>query len=128
MKAKCFGLILALLFYSTTGSARPSPDAVGLCYVFKGDEVVKRDICIITSGNAAGGIYTNLQLGDKTYEIYSHGIDGKNSDGYNFNGQDSEHYLRDASFFNVSTYEELNEINEPALYCYKTKNIDICHN
>lgn len=118
-----------VLGITTMANARPSPDAVGVCYEFKGDEIKSRDVCIITSGNAAGGMYTNLNLiNGKLYQIASHGISGINDDLYDLNGEDAVHYLRDASFLQVSTYDELAEVNEDAIYCYKTKKLNLCHN
>ncbi len=129
MKNKIYFKLLPFLLIATTSHARPLPDEVGVCYEFKADEMIRRDICIITEGNAAGGMYANLQLADgKQYQIASHGIIGLNDDLYDLNGKDAVHYLRDASFYETTDYEGLAEINEPALYCYKTKTLDLCHN
>lgn len=129
MRYKKLVLFLSLLFITINVQARPLPDHVGVCYEFKGDEIIQRDVCIITEGNAAGGMYANLTLmNGKQYQIASHGIIGLNDNLYDLNGEDAVHYLRDAAFYNIANYERLVEIDEPALYCYKTNSLNLCHN
>ena len=129
MKNKFYIVLLAFSIIPTASQAGPLPDEVGVCYEFKADEMIRRDICIITEGNAAGGMYANLQLvSGKEHQIASHGISGLNDGLYDLNGKDAVHYLRDAAFYNTTDYDGLSEINEPALYCYKTKVLDLCHN
>lgn len=111
--------------------ARPYPDKVGVCYIFKGNNVLEMDTCIISIRDGAGGTSTSLQLNDKRYNIEGSETE-KSTNRYEYeytvNGAAAQSYYRNASFYDVANPEELFEIEEPALYCYKTKTLNICHN
>lgn len=124
-------LLCAVLTLSTAVHARPYPDKVGVCYEFKGDTPSKMDTCIISITDGAGGTSTTLRLLNKRYDI--EGIETANSvDRYGYkytvNGVSAKSYYRNASFYDIADPEVLFENDEPALYCFKTSSLDLCHN
>ncbi|WP_169393527.1 MULTISPECIES: hypothetical protein [Psychrobacter] len=140
MKIKGLLLLTALITSVTAAQARPYPDYAGVCTTFKGDNVVSKDVCVVSFSEGAGGKLTVLKTFNKTYSIDAierRGSGNYDSDDINdsfkftINGEASSgEYYRHASFYNkvsVDELEQLNELEEEYLYCYKSKSVDICH-
>ena len=131
MRFKKLVILCSVLLASLSSNARPYPDKVGVCYEFKGDTPSKMDTCIISITDGAGGTSTVLRLQNKRYEI--EGIESENSSSrysykYTVNGVSAKSYYRNASFYDIADPEVLFENDEPALYCFKTSSLDLCHN
>jgi hypothetical protein len=106
--------------------ARPYPDQLGICYVFRGDEMVRREPCVISSGYGAGSHYASLNwLDGKTTSIYkdnSCNLPGLELNGFcsnTVNDAAAEYYERNA--FLVAT-EGTEAENMP---CYLVSNTEV---
>jgi signal peptidase I len=58
MKALTIGIVATLATIPVM--AKPSPDKVRVCYKYKGDEVVYRNSCVVSSGYGTGEHYMTL--------------------------------------------------------------------
>ena len=116
-----FMKIVAMLFvlvglFSMAVYARPNPDEVGVCYLFKGNELKDRDVCVVVQGSGAGGMYTNLYFKGKEYLFE-----------YSNDDIDEITYPRDV-FYNFLEPERV-DIVEPdeIIWCHKNKPYDVCY-
>lgn len=124
MKLSHLLLALPLLSLTTTTNATTYPDQVGACYIFKGNKVVKRDVCLISSSSSTGVSYNGLTFNSKTYKILdSSGWAG--DDDYTVDGLKAKRYIRETNFYKVISLDDTG--NEPYLLCFKTKAVDICY-
>lgn len=112
---KIFVFFLVFLC-SVIAYARPNPDKVGVCYLFKGNELKDRDVCVVAEGGGAGGMYTNLYFKGKEYLFE-----------YPYDKVDEITYPRDV-FYNFLEPERM-DIFEPdeIIWCYKDKPYDVCY-
>lgn len=102
--------ILLLLALPLAALARPNADKLGICYSFDGNKLKDRGVCIVSSGNAVGEMYTNIDFNGKKYL-------------FEFSDINKLVYHRD-SFFNRAKFEEIPE--DEVITCYKHKPYDIC--
>lgn len=110
-------LILPLLFLlMTTANARPLPDTVGVCYLFQGDELKDKDVCIISRGTGAGGFYHNFKIGAKRYLFE-----------YSYEEMEDIGYARGLFYERLEpeTAELLDD--DEIIWCFKDKPYDICY-
>lgn len=95
---------------SSTAFARPNADQLGICYTFNKDKLKDRGVCIISSGNGAGEMYTNIDYNGKKYL-------------FEFSDSSKLVYHRD-SFYQRAKFDEIPE--DEVITCYKDKPNDIC--
>lgn len=112
-------LLLCIGGVSLLSHARPNPDQIGVCYLFQGDSLKKKDVCVISSGSGAGGYYINLYLNGKPY-LFEFSHDDMNL------SKDS--YSRDPYFYQKLKDETQDYVDsEESIYCFKHKPYDICY-
>ncbi|WP_407569918.1 hypothetical protein [Deinococcus altitudinis] len=124
-------LCLIFLLLASSAVARPYPDArpyperLGICYGFKGDDLVLHTPCIIAAGYGAGLHYVSLTV-EKTdfYIEYSYSRPNVSP---TLNGKPAISYQRDASFFFKLTGPPVK--GEDDLTCTKTTDckVNICY-
>lgn len=104
----------------------PNPDSIQICYLFKNDDLIKKDICIQSSAEFTGASSTYLQLTDgKGYEVTR--VSGDNDSKFDIDGRSAQMYYRNASGYEVTSYEQLISYGQEPLYCFKNKVVDICY-
>lgn len=120
-------LSLSIFSISSISFAYSNPDESGVCYFFSNNKLKERKICIISTGGAAGGYYTNLEVNNKNYSFETSTMDEVHKSYYK--NQLVKSYLRDGTFYNKISKEEA-KMAHHLLYCYQTKDkkLDICHN
>ena len=117
--------LLALLLLVPTASARPHPDRLGICYLFKANKLTTRAPCVLTSGYGTGEQYLTLTLNNKEYDVEINTTDDKAPP--RLNGKPAIWYMRDASFLDI--HKGPPDQGEEYVNCYKTKDAqtDICY-
>jgi len=138
MKRLVIYLALPLFLVSVDANARsladlvssavgPNPDSIQICYLFKNDNLIKKDVCIESSAEFTGASSTYLQLTDgKGYEITR--VSGDDDSKFDIDGRSAQLYHRNASGYEVTSYEQLMNYGQEPLYCFKNKVVDICYN
>lgn len=118
-------ILPALLILSTTAVARPSPDRLGICYLFQGEKLTGRGPCIVSPGYGAGAQYVNLLLNGKDYAVEYPNI--RPNMPPTLNGKVAIEYQRDTSFLNILKGAPMQ--GEEYMTCVKTKDgkTDICY-
>ena len=135
MKIKVLLLLSTVVFGVSVAHARPQPDRPGVCITFKGDNVVSKDLCLVSYDEGAGGNTTDLKTFNKSYVISGTQVMNPRSEArsdhfkYTVNNEASfGEYHRSADFYSVEDIDEIREREDEYLTCYKTKSVDICYN
>lgn len=111
---------LFLSFLVTISHARPNPDELGICYLFKGDNLQDKGACIVSTGYGAGGVYTSLYFNKKDYLF----------EFTDYEEADKLSYLRDSGFYHKITRQLLEDYDygdNDYLMCYKSRPSDVCY-
>lgn len=118
--------VLFLVFGLLAGSAfaRPGPDTLGVCYVFKANKLSARAPCVVGSGYGAGAEYLNLTIGDREY--YAEFPNLRPNMTPTLNGKPALEYERDTSFLGILKGQPLE--GEDYMPCIKTRDgkTDVC--
>lgn len=119
--------VLCLVFGLLGGSAvaRPSPDILGVCYVFKASKLSTRAPCVVGSGYGAGAQYLNLTIGDREY--YAEFPNLRPNMTPTLNGKPALEYERDTSFLAILKGRRME--GEDYMPCIKTRDgkTDVCY-
>lgn len=108
-------LVFSILLFATTVYARPGADSVGVCYLFDGDELKDRDVCVVSRGTGTDGAYTNLFFNKKEYLIEG-----------NYENLEKITYPR-GLFYEVVEPERMEYLDDEIIWCFKYEPYDICH-
>ena len=108
---KNFIIFALLLSISSIVLARPNADELGICYSFDKNTLKNKGVCIISSGNSAGGGYTNIDYQGKTH-LYEYEFD------------DTKNIYYRNSFYNRQKFDEIPD--DERIFCYKDHPYDIC--
>ena len=135
MNYKTIAIAFAALSLPLLSHAHSNPDEVKVCYSFSGNTLKQTQPCIVSTGGGAGGIYTSIRIGNKSYLFEGYcSIDGDCEYTYYPNDPDTKpidtiSYLRDGTFHHKVSEDESALANH-LLYCFKTEDgaIDICTN
>lgn len=119
-------LVFTALALISGAEARPWPDQLGICYVMKDGQLASRQPCVVSTGYGAGGNYTSLSFGGKSYTIERSTMTAKET--ATLNEAAATEYLRENAFFNiVSSKEATSRADEELLWCAKSRYIDLCY-
>lgn len=113
-----FGFLCSLIAY-----ARPSLDRAEVCYLFDGDELKSRGVCVVYSNYGAGGGYIGMDYKDKKY-LFEY------EQGENDNIWSNKVYYRDVWYNKVENEDEFFKDNfgyAEYLVCFENKPYDICY-
>lgn len=101
-----------------TAHSAPMGEGVGVCYAFKGDKLKSQQPCIISQGYGAGGSYTTLTIGKKSYNFeYPSEYDHDEEDYWDY-------YFRNLFYQRISILQ----ITEGQyLTCFYHKPYDMCY-
>ena len=116
-------LIFALLLIAGPVWAHSNQDQSKVCYLFKGDRLVKQAPCTVSSGGGAGGLYSQLKIGRQTYSIETDYNGGNAS----INDQPGKAYSRNELHKRLADDDQN---ATPYMYCFQRtgSRISICHN
>lgn len=90
-------------------------DSVKVCYEFNGDELISRDVCILSAQSGAGGGSFDLM-----YKGENHHFDYTE-------GEPMNSYYRYPSLDRVENEDEFFEINTEHLVCFSHQPYDMCY-
>lgn len=120
--------LLALMCMGVFGVAfaAPNDERSGVCYLFKGDRLLSKGVCVVSTGGGAGGFYEAFAFKGKKYIAETALCFDKESEadvacGTDLNGLDAEYYHRNLFYIKTDPDEE------GELSCYASKKIDICY-
>lgn len=119
MKALTLSLLLAA---SGAALAHSNEDQVKVCYLFNSDKLISTKPCVVSSGGGAGGLYSNIKMGKKSYSIES----GYNGEDATMNNKPAVTYSRNEFYNRLADNQDV----EPFMFCTQQKgsNISVCHN
>ena len=126
MKYGYLFLAIPFLIPAVSASAAVSNDSSGVCYKFENDQVVQKDVCLISFVGGQGEGFWNLKVNNETYELYEHDESYKKYGQHYFklNGQPAESYYRNPNHYAVSyDYDD----DYDYLSCYKSESDEICY-
>ncbi|STY93221.1 hypothetical protein [Moraxella bovis] len=108
------GLFIAIMSY-----ADPNSDELGVCYLFDGDELKQKDVCVISSSYSFGYAEHTFKLNGIDYEFsYDMNLEiGEMAKNYGM-------YKRD-NFYMPYPYDD--EMDSLAMTCFKTEPYDFCY-
>lgn len=114
--------------------ASVSDEKPGVCYLFSGEQLLDKGVCVVTSGGGAGRIFKAAYFKDKDYIAVTALCSDKKADEYvgcgtKLNGQIAKYYFRNMAYLEASS-DEVDPDEDgliDGLYCYASKKIDICY-
>lgn len=120
--------LLALMCLAVSGVAyaAPTDERPGVCYMFKGDKLLNKGVCVVSTGDGAGGMYEALSYNGTDYLIETALCHNKKTDEYTECGTDLNGLP--AKFYNRNLfYKRMEGDRVGELTCYLSKKIDICY-
>lgn len=125
--------MLCTLLGSSMAFAHENPDQKATCYLFKNNKLQSKSACIVKSAGGAGGMYTILKFGKKSYHFETNTMTENWKTIYyqssNLNKFIAVNdYSRDKKTLKILKDSEIS-IDSNFLFCYKTKDgkLDICY-
>lgn len=108
-------MFVASLLHMPLAQAMVYLDSVKVCYEFNQDEMISRDICILSAQSGAGGGSFDLMYKSENYHFYYTDEKPINS------------YYRYPSLDKVLDGDDLFESSTEYLVCFSHKPYDICY-
>ena len=105
--------------FALSANALITDDKVGVCYEFKNNKVVEKNICLISYASAQDDTYIDLKVNNKIYKLFSH----YSSNSYTLDGQLADFYYRTPTHFN----KYRGSWKKRHLACYKSILEEVCY-
>lgn len=121
----------SFMLLSSASFAHENPDQNGTCYLLQNNKLKTKQSCVIQTGGGAGGMYTILNLGKKTYHFETSTMSEDFPTVYYETDNKTKkvtEYSRDSRTLRVLSSTQFDNAKDP-LWCYKTqdKKLDICY-
>ncbi len=126
MRLSHFFLAIPFLTLTLASHAVGASDNAGVCYKFEDDNVVEKDVCLISFVGGQGEGFWNLKMGEETYNLYEHDESYKKYGQHYFklDDQPAESYYRNPNHHTISY---TNDDNYTYLNCYKSVYDEVCY-
>lgn len=120
---------MAGVMIAVASNAYVYDDEVGGCYLFQGDKMIKRGVCLISTEAGNAHLYKFLSFEGNSYELHENAE--KPTAVHKINKVPAKLYYRDSRFpkiiLDTNHLGEVEADNNQFLTCYKNKSVDICY-